>query len=67
MLIGLRRVTSEESVNVMNELMFEYLSTGNAENYYNHEEEINKVTLEEVKFLASDLIKEYSTATIVPK
>jgi len=65
-LVGLKKVSSEESIGVMNELMFEEL-TSNAEDYYNHESEIRKVTLEQVKSLAKELIKEYSTAAIVPK
>jgi predicted Zn-dependent peptidase len=61
--IGLRRVTSEESANVMNELVFAEL-TGKAEDYYKHEENIRKVTLDEVKKVAS--VKDYSFAVIVP-
>lgn len=66
-LIGLRKVTSEESVNVMNELMFEEIATSNAEDYYKYEEKIKKVTLEEVKKLANKIIEKYSTSAIVPK
>jgi len=64
--IGLKKVTSEESSSVMNELMFNELS-GSAEDYYKYEEKIKTVTLDQVKSLASSLIKEYSTAAIVPK
>jgi predicted Zn-dependent peptidase len=63
-LIGLKKVSSEESANVMNELIF-YELVGNAEDYYKHEEEIKKVKLEDVKKLAK--IKEFSSAAIVPK
>ena len=63
-LIGLRKVSSEESSNVMNELMFNELVT-KAEDYYKHEEEIKKVKLSDVKKLAK--ITEFSTAAIVPK
>lgn len=63
-LIGLKKVSSEESANVMNELIF-YELVGNAEDYYKHEEEIKKVKLEDVKKLSK--IKEYSTAAISPK
>jgi predicted Zn-dependent peptidase len=65
-LIGLRHVAREDSSDVMNELLFSELRE-NAENYYKYEEEVMKVTLEDVKRLAGDLIKEYSTATVVPK
>ena len=66
-LIGLRKVLSEESSGVMNELMYSELSTSNAQEYYQYEEKINKVTLDQVKDLAKELIKEYSTAAIVPE
>lgn len=63
-LIGLRKISMEESANVMNELMYaEFIE--NAEEYYKREEKIKKVTLEQVKKLAK--IKEYSSAAIVPK
>jgi predicted Zn-dependent peptidase len=62
--IGLRRVSSEESSDVMNELLLAELSK-NAEEYYKHEEKINAVTLESVKKLAR--VKKYSTAVIAPK
>lgn len=65
-LIGLKRVSSEESVNVMNELMFLELTT-KAEDYYTYENEVKTITLDEVKKLANKLIKSYSTAAIVPK
>ncbi len=65
-LIGLKKITSEESSNVMNELMF-YELTGKAEDYYLHEKKIKSVTLNQVKSLAVKNIKNYSTAAIVPK
>lgn len=65
-LVGLRKVGSEESVGVMNKLMYSELA-GDAEEYYKFEEKIGKVKLADVKRLASELIKEYSTAAIVPK
>jgi len=62
--IGLRKVSSEESSEVMNELMYsEFI--GNAEEYYKHEEKIKKVKLEDVKKLAK--IKSFSSAAIIPK
>lgn len=66
-LAGLKKVSSEEGVNVMNVLMFSELVNGDAEEYYNYENKLNEVTLEEVKELARNLTKNYSTATIVPK
>jgi len=64
-LIGLRKISSEESLNVMNELLFSEISTGDAESYYDYENKINAVSLQEVKELSK--IDKYSTATIMPK
>ena len=65
-LIGSRKVESEESSGVMNALMFHELN-GDAEEYYNFEKKISQVSLGQVKSLAENLIKNYSTAAIVPK
>jgi len=65
-LIGLRRVSSEESINVMNELAFAALAD-KEEEYYEHERRIKAVTLRDVKELAAKLANNYSTAVIVPK
>jgi len=64
-LIGLQQISREESSRVMMELLF-YEMTTKAEEYYLREEKINGVTLVEVKNLAKELAKEYSTASIVP-
>lgn len=66
MLIGLKKVSSEESVSVMNSLIFSEIAT-KAEDFYTYEKEINAIRLDEVKKLAKRLIKSYSTAAIVPK
>ena len=66
-LIGLKEIMSEESSNIMNVLLMEEISTGKAEDFYNYEQEIKKVTLREVKQLSKELIKTFSTASIVPK
>jgi len=66
-LIGLRKVSSEESINVMNNLIFEMIESGDAKNYYNYEKDISSVKLKDVKSLAKNALKNYSTATIVPK
>ncbi len=65
-LIGLKKVSAEESLNVMNELLFSELST-KAEDYYAYEKEVKSIKIEEVKELAKKIIKEYSTTAIVPK
>jgi len=62
--LGLEKISKEESSNVMNELLFAELA-GKAEDYYEKEKKIKAVTLEQVKKLAK--IKNYSTAAIVPK
>lgn len=64
--IGLKAINSEESLSVMNELLF-YELTGKAEDYYSLSERIKKVTLQEVKELAKNIVKKYSFAYIVPK
>ena len=66
-LIGLRRVASEESLNVMQNLIFEEISTGRAEDYYRYDERINSVKLDEVKKMAKEIIKDYSIAILIPK
>lgn len=63
-LMGLQKISTEESTNVMTELAFTELST-KAEDYYKYEQFIKSVKLEDVKRLAK--IREYSTAAIVPK
>jgi len=63
-LIGLKRLSKEDSSNVMNELLFSELTT-KAEDYYKHEKDIKEVTLAQVKALSK--LSSYSTAAIVPK
>ncbi len=63
-LTGLRQIEREESVNVMNELMHTEFCEG-AENYYNYEKEISKVTLSDVK--KASKITLFSTAAIIPE
>ena len=65
-LIGLRKISSEESSSVMNALIYEELTEG-AENYYEYESNIRKVKLADVKAIAKKIVKSYSTAEIVPK
>ncbi|HLC31827.1 MAG TPA: pitrilysin family protein [Candidatus Nanoarchaeia archaeon] len=62
-LIGLRKVTSEESSNVMNELLFAELR-GRAEDYYEQEARIKEIRLEDVQQIAR--IKDFASAAIVP-
>src|SRR3989344_1638797 len=65
-LIGLRKITKEESSNVMNSLLSEELAD-KAENYYQHEKNIKKVKLSQVKRVAENMLKKYSISAIVPK
>jgi len=65
-ILGLRHISREDSDGVMNELLYEELR-GDAEKYYKLEEGIQRVRLDEVKELAGELIKEHSTAVVVPK
>lgn len=64
-IIGLRKLSSEESSDVMNELLFAEAISGKAEDYYKFEEKIRKVTLADVKRVSK--IKEYSTAAVIPE
>lgn len=65
-LIGLKKVQSEESSDVMNALMF-YELISRAEDFYGYEKKIRFVRLVDVKKVAKLGIKNYSTAVIVPK
>lgn len=62
-LIGLRKVGSEESVNVVNKLIEEEIA-GDARNFYKYEEKVKKVKLKEVKELRR--INNYSSISLVP-
>ena len=66
-LIGLRKVSTEESINTMQKLIFTEIGSGNAEEYYNFEIELKKIKLSDVKNLAKNLLKNYSTACVIPK
>jgi predicted Zn-dependent peptidase len=66
-LTGIRKIATEESLNVMHYLLFQEIATGKAEDYYKYDEKINSVKLQEVKNLAKELIKNYSTAVVCPK
>ncbi len=62
--IGLRKVGSEEGINVMHQLIEEEVA-GDARNFYKYEDKINKVKLKDVRKLAD--IKDYSSLTLLPK
>jgi predicted Zn-dependent peptidase len=64
-IIGLKKLASEESGDVMNELLFEELISGKAEEYYKFEDKIRKIKLSDVKRVAK--IKKYSTAAVIPE
>ncbi|MGV8142434.1 MAG: M16 family metallopeptidase [Candidatus Pacearchaeota archaeon] len=66
-LIGLRKVSTEESINTMQKLIFTEIGSGNAEKYYDFEKELKKIKLNDVKSLAKNLLKNYSTVCVVPK
>lgn len=65
-LIGLKRVMSEESANVMNALAF-YEIINKAESFYEYEDKVAAVKLVDVKKIAKLIDRGYSTAAIVPK
>jgi len=64
--LGLKHISSEDSIDVMTELIFAEL-IGGAEKYYDFEKNVQKVTLDEVKKLSKSLVESYSTAAIVPE
>lgn len=66
-LIGIRRVATEESLNAMQRLIFEEISTSKAEDYYKYDEKIKSVKLEDVKKIAKEIVKNYSVAILKPK
>ncbi len=66
-LIGLRKIASEESISVMQKLIFSEIANGKSEDFYNYESEIRKVSLEDVKLVARDLLKNYSVVKLVPE
>ena len=66
-LIGLDKISREESVNVMHGLLC-LENLGSVDEFYEFEKNINKVGVEDVRRLAKELSeKEYSSAAIVPK
>jgi len=62
-LIGQRKVEEEDSINTMNSLMMEEIG-GDAKEYYNYNNRINSVKLEDVRSLAR--LKNFSTFSLVP-
>ncbi len=63
-LIGLRKISKEESLSVMNELLSAEL-VGNVEDYYAHEKKIKEVKIEDVRKIAK--LSSFSTASVIPK
>jgi predicted Zn-dependent peptidase len=62
-LIGLKQISKEKCDSTMIDLLSEEIG-GNAENYYNYEENISKVKLKEVQELSK--LKGYSFVALVP-
>ena len=62
-LIGLREISKEKCDSTMVDLLHEEIA-GNAENYYNYEDSINKVPLKEVRELSK--LKGYSFFALIP-
>ncbi|MEK6830717.1 MAG: pitrilysin family protein [Nanoarchaeota archaeon] len=62
-LIGLREISKEKSESSMFDLLHEEIG-GNAENYYDYDQGINKVKLEDVRNLSR--LKGYSFVALVP-
>lgn len=66
LLIGHRKIKTEESINVMESLIYSELNS-KAEEFYKYEENINNVKLAELINLSKKLIENHSSATIIPK
>jgi predicted Zn-dependent peptidase len=62
--IGLRKLASEDSSNVMTDLTFCELS-GDVSKYYSYEKNIREITLKDIKKLSD--IRDFSVAVILPK
>lgn len=62
-LIGLKQINKEKCDSTMIELLSEELG-GNAENYYNYEDRINSIKLEDVRKLSK--LKGYSFVSLIP-
>ena len=62
-LIGLRKVGSEESVNVMNWLIQEEIA-GDAKVFYKYEDKISQIKLEDVRNISK--IRNYSSISLIP-
>ncbi|MFH1711464.1 MAG: pitrilysin family protein [Nanoarchaeota archaeon] len=63
-LIGIRKIAEEDSSSAMNSMMLEE-AAGGIENYYDHDERINSVSLEEVRNISK--LKNFSSFTLVPQ
>ncbi len=66
-LIGLRKIASEESISVMQKLIFSEIANEKSEDFYNYESKIRKVSLEDVKLIAKELLKNYSVVKLIPE
>jgi hypothetical protein len=62
-MIGLREISEEDSMNVMNSLVIEDLGKG-AEEYYKFEDKINSLKFNDVKNFK---LPGYSTFSLVPE
>ncbi len=62
-LLGLRQISKEKCDTTMTELLLEEIG-GDAKNYYNYEDNINKVKLKDVQSLSK--LKAYSFVALVP-
>lgn len=63
-LIGLRKVEDEDSSNTMNLLVFEEIA-GKAEDYYDYDKKILKVSLEDIRKISK--IRAFSTFSLIPE
>ncbi len=66
-LIGLRKIASEESISVMQKLIFSEIANEKSEDFYDYESKIRKVSLGDIKNLSKELLKNYSVVKLIPE
>ncbi len=64
-LIGLRKIASEESISVMQKLIFSEIANEKSEDFYDYESKIRKVSLGDIKNLSKELLKNYSVVKLI--
>lgn len=64
--LGLRKISSEESMKVMQELIYAELA-GNAKEYYQREKIYRNISLADIRIVSELMCKNFSSAVILPR